>query len=277
MEDILSNPLAQFFALPFLASFGAVAFIYIIFKERRGNILAGLGVGVGFILAYIFIVGRPPFPPIASSHKLFYLTIIGFAGGLIVDFVKDRQHMRRVVAMAFPMMTAYWLAYSQFNGTVLSPPVIKFLVITILGGIIMVRLDKLAERGLTASIMVLFAAVGLGVISNSTSISQLSFALVASLGAFVAWNWPVKRMVFSGILLIGAGGVFMVLISQTLYFTPTSLLAQALLIPIFFADLLVGKFMAGKDRVAMMIKPIVLAILCALPVGAAVFADKFLN
>ncbi|MCW9034986.1 MAG: hypothetical protein OQJ97_12265 [Rhodospirillales bacterium] len=280
MEGILSNPLIFSTAFPLLVSFSIIVAIKLVLGNERGGEFAGLGVGIGFLLAYIFIVGRPPFPPIASSHKLFYLAVIGFGVGLFLDRSKSQHHVKRTAAIGFPMLTAYWFGYSQFHGLALSPEVLKFLVITIVGGILMARLDKLADRGLTSSIMILFAAIGLSgvaMFSNTQTLSQLGITLGGSMVGFILWNWPKTRFPFNGVLLLGAGGLLMVMLSQAIYFTKIPPLTLLLLVPIFFSDIVVKKFIAGNDRVATRLKPIVLGLIASIPTAAAIAVAAHLN
>lgn len=239
----------------------------------HGHVLAGFGGGLGILAAMYALLGVPPFPPIAAGHKAFYAVVMMLVFGVVADLTKGREGLRRVVAMTLPMLTAYWLSYAQFLGNFFSFAALQFLVLTVAGGTAMMRLEGFMHRQLTSSIMVFAAAIGLGtvaLIGGESTLSLVSFAVAAAVLGFVAWNWPIPRVPMSTPLLMACGAALSAAAGQLAYFSPAASWPLLALLPIFYVDRIRRKFIAGNDRIAQLLKPVVLAFLCGIPVGAAV-------
>jgi hypothetical protein len=242
---------------------------------RRGELVAGFGVGLGILAALFALLGFPPFPPIAAGHKTFYLIAVALVLGLVIDLLKGREDLRRVSAMALPMMAAYWQAYAQFLGDFFSLAVLQFCLITVAGGAAMVQLEKQMQEGLAAPVMMTMVAIGLGgvaLIGNEPVVLLIALATAASVSGFVVWNWPVRRLPVSGPLLLASGAALSGAAGQLAYFSPAPSWPLLLLLPIFFADRVCGKFIRGNDRIAELLRTPVLALLCVVPVSAAILA-----
>jgi len=242
---------------------------------RRGELVAGLGVGGAILAALFALLGLPPFPPIAAWHKVFYLVAVALLLGVVLDLLKGREDLRRVVALVLPMMTAYWLAYSQFLGNFFTPAVLQFSFLTVGGGAAMVQLEKHRHRVLEPSVMILMASLGLGgvaLVGGEESAALLAFAISASVLGFALWNWPINRLPFTGPMLLATGAALSGAAGQLAYFSSAPSWPLLLLLPIFFADRVRSKFIRGHDRIAEFLKPPVLAVLCTVPVGAAVLS-----
>jgi hypothetical protein len=134
------------------------------------------------------------------------------------------------------------------------------------------RLEKSKAAGLEPCVMLLVAALGLGVISlfgHSASLSQLSFGLATALGGFMLWNWPINRYKFGAALLLGAGGALIATAFVLVLYAEASPIPVAMLLLCFFADFAAKRVKLPSGKIGEALKPIVLGGVALIPAIAA--------
>ena len=234
---------------------------------------AGVAVGLAYLASHVLTLGLPPLPPVSAQQKLLYVAGGLLALGAALDTAGGRRPVRLSLAVAAPAAALVWMALPMLmRGP--STGVWPALAGAALGGaVVMARLDRQVEDGLTVPVGIVAAGVGTGVVAllgGSASILQLALAVAAATGAFVLVNWPRQRLPVGAALLLGLGGLLPVLAGQMLLITRTPPLAVALLLPIVFAD-----SVAGRVPVHAALRPVVLGTLCLVPFLAAVVAAWF--
>lgn len=265
--------MVQSFALPLLAAGAATGLLRFLAGTTRSALFASAAVPVGFLVAYLVILGTPPFPPVASSQKLGYLAPAGLAAGFLLDWLGDRPLLRWPLLVGGPALGLYWISRPRL-GDLQTTTLLTLLLLWLASLIVFLRLGSAARRpGIEASVMLIMAALGAGAIAflgRSASLAQLAVALGAAAGGFALWNWPRARYRFGAAALFGGAGSLLGLVSIMSLYSRASLIALALLLPIFFADLLVRKI--PSLRLGSALAPLVLGGVCLVPLIAALVA-----
>lgn len=249
--------------------------------SHHGPQVAPAGVGLAFLATYFLILGVPPIPPVQASQKLAYAV----AGGLVVGFLLDLGKLPAAFRwILFPIGTAavlYWIGWRKLDAIVwpegkwLALGAVALWVATLIG---LWRLEAGREARLNPAVKLLVASLGMAAVAmvgQSSALAQLAFALAAAIGGYMLWNWPAYRWPYGGALLMGAGsalaGIGMILV----LYSRTSVIALALLLLVFFADLAARRINLGSGGFAKAFEPIVLAGLCLVPALAAVAVAHF--
>jgi hypothetical protein len=84
------------------------------------------------------------------------------------------------------------------------------------------------------------------------------------------WNWPLARFPFGAAAVLGAGGALAAMVTNMAFYTKSSALAMVCLLPIFFADAVADQVPLPRGALGQSLRPVVLALLAAIPVGLAV-------
>jgi len=240
---------------------------------RRGAMLASASIGIGFLVAYVVISGVPRFPPVASSQKLAYVAAGGLLLGVVLAFVRLPRPAHWAAVIAGVAASVSWLAAPR-----LGSPDAAFLVTmaTVVGGcaVATLRLAAARERDVDAPVMLLVACLALAPVAffgAAASVAQLAGALAAATGGYLLWNWPVVRFPFGAIGTYGAGAALTAMVSVlALYTTRTSLLALALVLPVFFADSVARRVPLPGGTTERFLRPMVVAGIALVPLAAAV-------
>lgn len=267
-DQILVNPAVQSGLLPLILA----VVLCLAARALGARWAAGAAVGAAYLASHLATLGLPPLPPVSAQQKLLYVVLALLALGIALDSMHARRPLRLSLAAAAPVAALLWLAFPLLlRGP--SAGVWLALAGAALGAVVvMVRLERQMEEGVTMPVTLVAAAVGTGVVAllgGSASILQLALAVAAATGGYLLTNWPRQRQPV-GSALLALGALVPVLAGQLLLFTKTPPLAVALLLPIVFADAL-----AGRAPVPAALRPVLLGALCLMPFLMAVAAAWF--
>ena len=276
LEAWLADPRLQSTVAPFAVAALAVALVRAA-AGSRGDAWAGLAVIAGFASAYALILGAPPLPPRASAHKIAYVGVAAGLLGLALDLARARPPLVRLAVAAGALAAALWLIGPRLdvsNPANLLWPALPVLAVWL---VVALRLEAQIGAGLAAPVAVAVAAAALSLVAlygRSASIAQLAAALAAAVAGYAVWSWPVQRMALSRAAVLGAGALFLGLATQALLFTKAQMPALALLLAALFADRpaawLLARLVPPSGRLGKALAPVLLALVAALPAGAAV-------
>lgn len=233
--------------LPLFVSFVATGAIGTLVATR----VAGIAVILAFIIAYVAILGSPPWPPRSSLQKIVYVSVIGLLVGAVLEPAALRK-LRRPLALIWPGVLVAWFGSRH----ILNLEWQDVLVLTPLwlGGAVMFdRLVVYRDAELVAPTMMLAAGIGtslVAVLGSAAALSQLAAVVAAATGGFLLWNWPKRRYPFSVATLFGAASTLFSIIVTTVLFTRSSIAALAMAVLVF----LIG---ALRDRSPTLQRPIV--------------------
>lgn len=274
------NPAFQSAVLPFLLAAVVAGLIRLAGGSGRGALLAGAAVAVAVLVAYLVVLGTPPFPPRSSGQKLFYVAAAGLALGIAVDLSRVRGQFLVLLLLAFVGAASVWVGWPAWKRVAAAPDTWMPAITLLLLLIATVPLVRAAPNGISAAVMLLVAALGLAMVAltaNSASLSQIAGALAAAVGGFLAWSWPKARFPVSAALLFGAMGAFAALTTQAALFTRADPWTLAPLVLVFLAAIPAARLTFGSGAVRAALSPLVIGFCAALPAALAVALGFWLN
>jgi hypothetical protein len=266
--SLLSDPLVQITALPLAVTLVAALLIRLLGGPGRGGALAGAGIAIGFLAAYVAINGAPSLAPRGFAQKLLYIVAGGLAVGLLVDLWRAPRWIAWAALLVWPTLALAWLAENRLaqptreTWLLLGPIWLAMMAV-------MLRLERAARRDIDAGIFMLVLGLSLGAIAllgRSAALAQFSLALSAAIGGFVLLNWPKSRFGFGVAALIGAGGSLAVIGANQALFAETSRWALGTLLLVLVTDPLCRRVLphAGPWRAPL------LGVYAAVPALAAI-------
>lgn len=259
-------------------------FLFAVFRfvslggSEKGPLLATIAIPIGFLAAYILILGMPAVPPRTSSQKLAYIALGGLLLGGLLDWIRPKGPAWLVPAAGYlwPAVIVVWIGWPKLAGYDLFA-VFTVVMLWIGGALAFVRLLRLRAQlpfSLAPGIMIMVAslgAAGLGVHYASISAAQLAGALAAALGAFLVWNWCAVIVRPDGPTPMGRGAVFgslsalFAIAAILALYTETSLWAMLFLVPVFFAHLVFGERPSGDGPFVRTFRPVLLFLVSIIP------------
>lgn len=289
------DPVFQAFIAPFSVAFAITAVSRVI-GGRFAVLLAGLGVVVAALAGYVLLEGAPAWPAATAKQKLFVLTALGAALGLLLDARGRPRALERSTIVLFPAACLLWLDWRNIAG---GPDAMRILTLLLLwlGSVAALsqfaRLSAGSASAVSAGILLAAAAVGVLVVADigvvaalmgdavmadagaSISLALLAAAVAAAVGGFAVWWFAAtvladRRDQAGATLVFGAGGAMLLIADILVLFTPKAswlALLPLLLVPV--VDLAARNLRLGQGRAAQIAEPVILAALAAVPVLAA--------
>lgn len=234
----------------------------------RTTALAGCGVGLGFLAAWILVMDWPVLPPPSLRGQVIWVALSGLAAGLAMDVLRFRRRWVLTALAAFAGL-AVWGAFgwrADWTLAALWRPAVLAAVWLIL----LLRLESRPAAEPVGAVMLMMLAAGLGAVAALSAdplMARLSWALAAAVAGFLVWNWAGLPMM--GAALLG-GGAAALAIGQTLWLTGrVSGWVLLVLLLTLFADGTAGLIPAGSGPLRRLARPPILALVCLLPVGVA--------
>jgi hypothetical protein len=272
---VFTHPAVTSLALPAFVVLALVLAFRLGLSREPAMRYSASALGLGFLAAYLAILGLPPLPPQSASHKLLYIALGGLALGVVLDLARDPLALRGPLLMALPAGALYWLGQNRLTTPFDTDTLVLFAALLSAAWVVMLRLDHLrkGKRGLDALVLLGVACVGLAVLmflGKTASLAQLALALGVALGAGALWNWLHPRFVLAGAFLFGPALAFLALADIAALFSQSSKFALPLLLPVLFADLVARRIATGQGLLARATAPVVLALTALVPVGAAI-------
>lgn len=240
--------------------------------SRVGPHLAALSVVIAFLVSCALISGVPPFPPRASTGKVFYVALLGGAAGLTLQALRDASLPARVVCLAAPLLIAAWLGWPLTR----SVGGVAWLMLAGGAGWGMValwRLNSEQGRGVVPAVLLLAGALAIaGIAWFGATLSAVLYAaaLAAALGGYLLWNWPTARFPAAEVVTLGAGITLAGVVTLLVFYTTASRLALALALGVFLAAPLARRVAGRQLRGRGALEPVIVALVAAPVVLAAV-------
>lgn len=257
---------------PFAAAALGVGILRLIGGSTRGPLIAAAGIGIGFLVGYVLILGAPVRWPQSSGEKLFAIATAGIALGLALDLSRDAPPVTRLIAALSPAAALTWLGWPRIAG-VDWVDIATLAAVAVAGGCILIRLFASGPPATDSGVKLMIACVALSLVSifgASASLGQLAGALAAATAGFLVWNWPIARFPVAASAVLGGGLTFVALAGIVAVFTNAPKPALAMLLPIFFADLALARLPRRHGGLNQAIRPILLAAVALIPALAAV-------
>lgn len=276
----LSNPLVQTVVMPLSLGLVLAGVIRLIGGPGRGQGLASLAVCMAFVASYAVTLGVPPWPPRGAIQKIAYIAAIGAAIGLVLDLVPRLRGQIGLVVLVGTAAALAWLGWNRMGDFGPNRETAQAIAAALAGMAVLWRLGAKIGEAQTGGILALVVAFGSGAIAligNSASLAQLCFAVAASIGGFMLWNWPVARFPFGAAGVFGAAGAVVAMTMQMSMFTRASVPALVLLALAAFADIAARPLQPTRGAFAKAVQPIVVGLAAGIVAGAAIGLAYFLD
>ncbi len=287
MDDLLQNPIVLGALVPFFLSWVGSAVLRLVLGPALGPRYAVAAVGPSFLITYWLLLGIPVFPPPASIQKVFYLAVLAWGAGLVIDLTHTERAMGHLLSYVFPVTALLWLGWRLITGGAAAGDVVAMVALYAAAILVFWRVAATARSAdveadaryaLWPAILVMVAAMASGfvaVIGASASLAQLALALGFATGGYLFWNYVAyvrggQTFNFGATGAFGAAGIWLVLLDMmTLFATRVSRWALLLAVLVFAADLVVRR-VALEGHWARWLNPVLYGVLVALPAVAAV-------
>ncbi len=225
--------------------------------------------------------------PPASIQKVFYLAVLAWVAGLVIDVTHTERAMGHLLSYVFPVIALLWLGWRLITGGPSAADVAAMVCLYAAAILVFWRVAATARSAdvetdsryaLLPSILVMVAAMASGfvaVIGASASLAQLALALGFAAGGYLFWNYIAylrrgQTFTFGATGAFGAAGIWLVLIDvMALFATRVSRWALLLAVLVFAADLVVRR-VALEGHWARWLNPVLYGVLVALPAVAAI-------
>jgi len=257
---------------PFAAAALGAGVLRLAGGSARGPLIAAGGIGIGFLVGFILILGAPVRWPQSSGEKLFAIAAIATALGLALDLSRDAPPVTRLIAALSPAAALTWLGWPRIIGLDWID-IATLAAVALAGGFALTRFFASGPPATDSGVKLMIACIALALVSifgASASLGQLAGALAAATAGFLAWNWPVARFPVAGSAVLGGGLTFVALTGIVAVFTNAPKPALAMLLPIFFADLALSRMPRTQRGINQAVRPILLAAVALIPALAAV-------
>src|ERR1700759_3480723 len=108
---MLDNPIALAALICFLLGVLLAGLARIV----RHSAVTSIVLPIIFLASYIVTYQQvPPFPPVGSTNKVFYITLAATLAGLILDLLPGTAVYRRVLAVILPALIVGWIGFPRF-------------------------------------------------------------------------------------------------------------------------------------------------------------------
>jgi hypothetical protein len=256
------------YLVPFLLTLAAAGAIRFAGGAARGAQCAGIGVVLGFLIAWGGFL-KPGWMPGDDFSRIGHIVFGAGLVGLLLDLLSPRR-LWAGLAAGVVLLVSSWASVNgslRFHGPVALTDVALLAGLTVLGFLILARLDAVRERGLAAPVLLTMTALALTVMAAIVGDARLAASgaiLAAALLGFVVLQSVVALPVGDAVLL-GAGGAVLA-IAWALGHSHGDARLGLLLVPlILFADTTARRVPLPKARISGVLEPLVLASFAALP------------
>jgi hypothetical protein len=276
----LNNPVFQAVIGPFVVAFLVIGASRFVGRRTGSEVLAGLGVAAGLLLAFVQLRGAPSLPPNSAPEKLFYLIALAGLIGVALDLL-GRPPVGRLAFVLFP---AICLAWFSLRPLLAGPDVgllIKLALMWAGAAIVLWQICVATARGgaLAGAILIIATAIGaagVAALAPFIGVTLLCAAVAAVAGAMALWAYGVRLLVGAPMtigatsLLGAAGGLVAIVLLLVLFTASASMAGAALLIAVPFAGLVVERLLLGGGIGRRIFGPVVLAVIAAVPAAGAI-------
>lgn len=230
MQELLTNPVIQSSAAPFLVGLVAAAFL---FPLR----LAGLAAGAGF-LAAVWLIGAFGFEPLTATRKIVVLAAGAPVLGVLADLAFKPTRATAPILGALFGVASVWVIWSVLVQKPAQEAVLLGGGVAVFMLVVVALTVSLQDRAVRAGSAGLFLGLGTGagaIIGASALLGQYGLALGAACGAFLLLAMILGKRVVAGAtftLTASVGAALVAAGAMVLARLPWTSLAAFALIPL---------------------------------------------
>ena len=196
------NPVFQAVIEPFVVAFLSFGASRLVGWRAASDVLAGLGLSAGLIIAFVQLRGLPSLPPNSAPEKLFYLITLAGLIGVALDLLGRPFLIGRLAFVIFPVICLAWFSLRPL----LAGPDVRLLVKLGLmwsgAAIVLWQICVVTKRGgaLAGAILIVVTAVGaagVAALAPFIGVALLCASVAAVAGATALWAYGARVLVTS--------------------------------------------------------------------------------
>jgi hypothetical protein len=230
--------------------------------------LAALAQLAGFLLAYLALLGLPPWPPVMAREKIAFVAALGVVIGLLLLLLPRWADGLQALILAWPVAIVAWLALPA--GLELAT-VVPGALLALLGAAMIGPLAGARARNPRRVLMLssaLLGLAGIALLGQAISLGELALALAASLAGVLAAG---RSLALANAALIGPSGSALALAATLVLQGAASRPALVLLALVFAADRLARRLASRR----LWLVRLLFAAGCLVPLGLALLVARF--
>jgi hypothetical protein len=277
----LNNPVFQAVIGPFVVAFLVIGASRLVGWRTGSEVLAGLGVAAGLLLAFVQLRGVPSLLPNSAPEKLFYLIALAGLIGVALDLLGRPPVIGRLAFVLFPAICLAWFSLRPLLAGPDFALLMKLALMWAGGAIVLWQICVATARGgaVAGAILIIATAVGaagVAALAPFIGVTLLCAAVAAVAGAIALWAYGVRLLVGAPMtigatsLLGAAGGLVAIVLLLVLFTASASMPGAALLIAVPFTGLVVESLSLGGGIGRRIFGPVVLAVVAAVPAAGAI-------
>ena len=277
----LNNPVFQAVIGPFVVAFLVIGASRFIGWRTGSEVLAGLGVAAGLLLAFVQLRGVPSLQPNSAPEKLFYLIALAGLIGVALDLLGRPPVIGRLAFVLFPGICLAWFSLRPLLAGPDVGLLIKLALLWAGAAIVLWQICVATARGgaVAGAILIIGTAIGaagVAALAPFIGVTLLCAAVAAVAGAMALWAYGVRLLVGAPMtmgatsLLSAAGGLVATVLLLVLFTASASMAGAALLIAVPFTGLVVDWLSRGGGIGGRIFGPVVLAVVAAVPAAGAI-------
>lgn len=269
-----SNPVVQTYLVPLLAAAASVGLVRFFLGPIRGALLAGVGIGIGYLAAHLLLQGLPAWPPAGALDTLPFIVFGGILIGGLMDELDNPEGLMTPLFVSLPIMVLFWLGLSYFSGFKDLPSTAPFAVIMVAGIVALQILHRERDDGTASPVSLLAALTGLAAIAHFSGKFSPSYATAMAMATmgFIAWNWPRTRQPWGTAGTLSVGGCYLALATMMIMSDMALAIPVAVSFLVFFVPPIVERVFMPKQSAA----PFLQALVSLAPIGGAAILTLFL-
>jgi hypothetical protein len=262
---LLLEPVLLPFALAALAAYAGRFWL----GPRYAVPSAALAQVLGFLMAYLVLVGAPPWPPVIAREKIAFIAAGGVLLGLLLLMLPRWADALQALTLAWPVGIVLWLAWPMALGPA---TVIAGALLALLGAAVVGPLAGARQRNPRRLLMLLSALLGLAGIAlagDALALAGLALAVAASLGGVLL---ATRSLALANAALIGPSGSALALAATLVLYDGASRVALSILALVFAADRLARRL---RSRRRFWLERLRFAACCLIPLALALAVARF--
>jgi ethanolamine utilization microcompartment shell protein EutS len=276
-----NNPLFQAVIGPFVVAFLVIGSSRLVGWRTGSEVLAGLGVAAGLLMAFVQLRGIPSLPPNSAPEKLFYLITLAGLIGVALDLLGRPPLIGRLAFVLFPAICLAWFSLRLLLAQPDVGLLIKLAIMWAGAAIALWQICVANARGgaLAGTILILATAVGaagVAALAPFIGATLLCASVAAVAGALALWAYGVRLLVRAPMtigatsLLGAAGGLVATVLLLVLFTASVSTAGAAFLIAVPFAGLVAEPLLLGGGIGRRVFGPVLLTVVAAVPAAGAI-------
>jgi hypothetical protein len=277
----VNNPVVQAVIGPFVVAFLVIGASRLVGWRTGSEVLAGLGVAAGLLVAFVQLRGIPSLPPNSAPEKLFYLTLLAGLIGVALDLLGPPPLIRRLAFVLYPAICLAWFSLRPLLASSDVGLLIKLAPMWVGAAIVLWQISVATERGgaLAGTIIILATAVGaagVAALAPFIGVALLCASIAAVTGALALWAYGERLLVgrpmtIGATSLLGAAGALVATVLLLVLFTASvSMAGAALLIAVPLAVLVAEPLLLGGHIGPRVFGPVLLTVVAAVPAAGAI-------